>query len=221
MVSTIARLDPRKVLELSRAELPAPLDVLNLIDLRDERSYARYALAVAPAMAATGARLQWMGRHERTILGEPQAERLMVVRYPSHRRFLAMTLNPYYFAINGFRERGVRRFEAAFTEPYLRHRPLAGERWLVFAHFSAPTALSEIRQALEPVLGPPVYAARQVASASFLRGHRPTDPNPLTLEQIVAFAADPEVELEPPAVEHAAIHLYARSSPRALLAKAR
>src|SRR5205807_9853249 len=143
-----------------RTKLPRPLDVLNLIDLRDERSYARYGVAVTPAMMAVGARLQWMGHRERTLLGEPQAERLLVVRYPSHRRFLAMTLNPYYLVINRLRERGVRAFQASFTHPTDEPLELRSQRWLLVAHFDEPTTLGSLRRLIEPQAGPLVYASQ-------------------------------------------------------------
>lgn len=51
-----------------------------------------------------------MSRLERELVGEPQAEKLLVVRYRSHRSFLAMTFNPYYLLANKLREAGVERF---------------------------------------------------------------------------------------------------------------
>jgi uncharacterized protein (DUF1330 family) len=220
-VSALRRIDPAAVLRLARQELPRPLDVLNLIELRDERSYARYGVAVSPAMMAVGARLRWMGHRERTLLGEPPAQRLMVVRYPSHRRFLAMTLNPYYIAINQLRERGVDAFEAAFT--YAEHEPLSlgAQRWLLVARCDGAAALHDLRQLVEPQAGPLVYASRMVASASYLRGSRPTDPNPLTYPWTACFAAEEDTMIELPPLERVNIGIYRRGNPRALLEQAR
>jgi uncharacterized protein (DUF1330 family) len=217
----LGRIDPGAVARLARAELPKPLDVLNLIHLRDERSYARYGFAVTPVLMAVGGRLRWMGHHERTLLGQPQAERLMVVRYPSHRRFLAMTLNPYYVLINRLRERGVKTFEASFTYAESEPLELRSQRRLAIAHFAHPTTVEDVRRILEPQVGPLVYASREVASASFLKGRRATDPNPLTFPQIACFAAGEDADPALDGLEHAAVALYARSSPRALLEKAR
>jgi uncharacterized protein (DUF1330 family) len=217
----LARIDPGAVARLARTDLPRPLDVVNLIHLRDERSYARYGVAVTPALMAVGGRLRWMGHHERTLLGERQAERLMVVRYPSHRHFLAMTLNPYYVLINRLRERGVETFEASFTYAESEPLELRAQRWLVIAHFAEPTTLERVREQLEPQVGPLVYASREVASASFLKGRRPTDPNPLTFPQIACFAAGEDAEPALDGLEHAAVALYRRTHPRALAAKAR
>jgi uncharacterized protein (DUF1330 family) len=217
----VTRIDPVAVLRLARSDLPGPLDVLNLIHLADERSYARYGLAVTPAMLAVGARLRWMGSHERSLLGNLQAERLMVVRYPSHRRFLAMTLNPYYLLINRLRENGVRSFEASFTHPHTEPGTLSSQRWLLVAHFNEPTTLDRVRELLEPQCGPLVYASREVASASFLRGRQPTDPNPLSYAEIACFAASEDTEVDLPQLERATLQLYRRANPRRLLATAR
>jgi uncharacterized protein (DUF1330 family) len=215
------RIDPAAVARLARAELPRPLDVLNLIHLRDERSYARYGLAVTPVLTAVGGRLRWMGYSERMLLGEPQAERLMVVRYPSHRRFLAMTLNPYYLLINRLRERGVESFEASFTSAEHEPLELRSQRLLLVAHFNDPTTLDQLRALLESQVGPLVCASREVASASFLRGRKPTDPNPRTFSQIACFACDEDAAPELNGLDHAAVALYRRANPRSLLAKAR
>jgi uncharacterized protein (DUF1330 family) len=217
----LTRLDPGAVLELARDDLPRPLDVLNLIELRDERSYARYGLAVAPALFAVGGRLRWMGRLVRPLLGDPFAERLMVVRYPSHRRFLAMTVNPYYALINRLRERGVENFEASFTEPYEEPGRLADHGVLLVAQFGPDTELAGLCGLVEPQAGPLVYAAREVASIDVLRGSRPTDPHPLSHPQIACFGASEELELDLPALDGVTLALYRRADPRALLAKAR
>ena len=221
-MTALTRIDPRAVVRLARTELPKPLDVLNLIDLRDERSYARYGVAVTPAMYAVGARLRWMGHCERTLAGDSAAERLLVVRYPSHHRFLAMTLNPYYVLINEFRERGVDEFEAAFT--HAEHEPLElrSQRWLVVARFDEPECFDELRASLESQAGPLVYASRMVASASYLRGERPTDPRPLSYPGTACFAAEEETMIElPSSLDGTTVGLYRRTHPRTLLERAR
>jgi len=220
-VTTFTRIDPAAVVRLARTDLPRPLDVLNLIELRDERSYARYGVAVTPAMLAVGARLRWMGRRVRTLAGEAPAERLLVVRYPTHRRFLAMTLNPYYVLINRFRERGVRRFEAAFTFAEREELPLGSQRWLLVAQWDGGATLEALRELIEPQAGPLVYASRMVASASYLRGSRPTDPNPLRLPTMACFAVGEGVDVDLGGVDGLSAGLYRRTSPRTLLESAR
>ena len=126
-----------------------------------------------------------MSTHERALLGEPLADKLLVVRYPSHRRFLAMVLNPYYFAINEFRERGVTRFEASFTKvaSRRRERPRRARGGSSWSTIVLPTRSPEIRAALEQAVGPLVYASSLVQSMTMLAPPRPTDPNPISLPQ--------------------------------------
>jgi hypothetical protein len=201
----VGRIKPASVVRAFRADVPRPVDVLNLIWPDDWSSYRWYGLFVAPLVYGLGGSVRWMGRHERTLHGEPQAQKLLVVRYRSHRRFIAMTLNPYYFAINRLRERGVERFEASFTHASVERAPLMGNRWLVAAHYNSPDGdgtLAELRAALEPAVGELVYAARESARLTFLDPPRPTDPNPLTYRQVAFFAApDGEVALAPEIVE--------------------
>jgi uncharacterized protein (DUF1330 family) len=189
----LRRIDLRELARLARRELPAPVDVLNLIradETRFER-YRWYGLLVTPALLLAGGSVRWMGRHERALDGERQADRLLVVRYPSHRRFLAMTLNPYYLAVNRLRESGVRGFEASFTHATVCDPGLDRREVLLAVHFkSAPgeEALPRVREALGGRAGPLVYASREIATFSFLDPLLATDPNPLNLPEVAFFA---------------------------------
>jgi uncharacterized protein (DUF1330 family) len=189
----LTRIRPRLVLDLARQELPGPLDVINLISTRASfESYRWYGLLVMPVMTLVGGRLLWMGKHAESVAGRHQADKLLVVRYPSHRRFLAMTLNPYYLAINRLREAGVRRFEASFTHASLPGDGLIRRRRLIAVHFNSPSgtdALEAVREIVEPVAGELVYATRAVASLGILEPPAPTDPNPLTFGELALFAA--------------------------------
>jgi uncharacterized protein (DUF1330 family) len=187
----LTRIRPRLVADVARRDLPGPLDVINLIHTERFDRYRWYALLVWPALSAVGGRVQWMGRLERAIDGEAQAEKLLVVRYPSHRHFLAMTMNPYYLAINRLREAGVRRFEASFTHASVTAPDLLRRRELIGAHFSSPPgedALEQVRAILEPVAGELVYATRAVASLNVLDPVVATDPHPLTHGELALFA---------------------------------
>lgn len=186
----VRRIRPRKVLALARREIPAPVDVINLITPAGFDRYRWYGLFVYPAMVAVGARVLWMGKLESEIAGPRQAEKLLIVRYPSHRRFLAMTLNPYYFAINLLREAGVSRFEASFTHASHTDTDLSRHRRLVGVHFNSPAGPS----ALEPIAGcftearyRLAYATRVTSSLEILEPPRPTDPNPLTFSELALF----------------------------------
>lgn len=188
----VRRIRPRKVLALARREIPGPVDVINLITPASFDRYRWYGLLVYPAMAAVGARVLWMGKLEDEIAGARQAEKLLVVRYPSHRRFLAMTLNPYYFAINLLREAGVRRFEASFTHATHTDPGLSRHRRLIGVHFNSPAsapALAPIVECFGQAGYGLAYATRVTASLGILDPPRPTDPNPLTFGELALFEA--------------------------------
>lgn len=195
----LTRIRPRPLLRLARRDLPGPLDVINLIstDPRRFESYRWYGLLVMPAMLAVGGRLKWMGRFERSVHGERQADKLLIVRYPSQRRFLAMTLNPYYLAINVLREAGVRRFEGQFTHASRSEDGLGRRKLLVAVHFRSPAghdALGEVEEVVGPVAGDLVYATRAVAALDFLDPPAESDPNPLRYGELALFApADGEL----------------------------
>lgn len=193
----LTRIRPRRLLTLARRDLPAPLDVINLITTSRFERYRWYGLLVLPALTAVGGRVQWMGRFEASVHGEQQAEKLLIVRYPSHRRFLAMTLNPYYLAINRLREAGVRRFEAAFTHASHPGNELARQRELIAVHFTSPAgddALAAVTE-IAGEAGELVYATRAVATLNFLDPPVATDPHPLTFGQLALFAPAGDADL--------------------------
>jgi uncharacterized protein (DUF1330 family) len=208
----LTRIRPRALLDLARRDLPAPLDVINLITTSRFASYRWYGLLVLPALTAVGGRVRWMGRFEASVHGDQQAEKLLIVRYPSHRHFLAMTLNPYYLAINRLREAGVGRFEASFTQPSHSDDDLSRRRLLVAVHFNSPDgqdALPAVTEIMDGAAGELVYATRAVASLGFLDPPVDTDPNPLTFGQLGLFAPPdgetPDAELGALATELAAV----------------
>ena len=187
----LTRIRTRPLVDLARRSLPAPVDVINLISTARFDRYRWYGLLVWPAMTAVGARVEWMGRFERSVHGEQQADKLLIVRYPSHRRFLAMTLNPYYLTINRLREAGVRRFEASFTHPSHSAPGLARRPLLVAVHFSSPAgsdALPAVEAIASPAVGELVYATRAVAGLDFLDPPLDTDPRPLRFGELALFA---------------------------------
>lgn len=187
----LTRIRPRPLLRLARRDLGGPVDVVNLIGTARFELYRWYGLLLLPLLAAAGGRVLWIGRHERSVAGERQADKLLILRYPSHRHFLAMTLNPYYLAINRLREAGVRRFEASFTHASHSDPELGRRRLLVAVHFGSPAgrdALPDVVAAAAPLAGELVYATRAVGALDFLDPPRDTDPRPLRLEQIALFA---------------------------------
>jgi uncharacterized protein (DUF1330 family) len=220
----LTRIRPRQLLDLARRDLPGPVDVINLITPSRFESYRWYGLLVMPALTLAGGRVLWMGRFERSVAGDRQADKFLIVRYPSHRRFLAMTVNPYYLAINRLREAGVRRFEASFTHASFCDAELGRQREVVAVHFnsrSGEDALASVVHAATPVTGELVYATRAVSSLGFLDPPVATDPNPLTFGELALFAPEgdlAEEELERLAQELAgltggySLQVYGRES---------
>lgn len=219
----LLRIRPRPLVSLIRRDLPGPLDVINLIHTERWSHYRWYALLVTPALLAVGGRPIWMGKRVDVVHGEPQADKFLIVRYPSHRRFLAMTLNPYYLTINLLRESGVRRFEASFTHASHTADDLGSARTLVAVHFTADddAGLDAVCELVEPVAGELVYATRSVAALGFLSPSIPTDPQPLVLDRVALFAvprgSDPDLaalaELVPglqDATDACAVQIYRR-----------
>jgi uncharacterized protein (DUF1330 family) len=152
------QLDLDAVKRLYRADLPVPVDVLNLIHFKDENAYKWYGVLTLPLLKAVGAQVGWMGAHVESFVGEPRAEELLVVRYPNQRRFFALALNPYYMLVaNPQRIKAVRKFEASFTHSPDSLDVLRGSKWVLAVHFhEAPDAIQDI---VETAGGQLVYHA--------------------------------------------------------------
>ena len=86
MMGMLDQLDLDTVKRLYRADLPAPVDVLNLIHFKGEEAYKWYGVLTLPLLKAVGAEVGWMGLHAESFLGKPRAEELLVVRCCRHRR---------------------------------------------------------------------------------------------------------------------------------------
>lgn len=184
------QIDRRAFKQLYQKPLPTPTDVLNLIDFAQRERYRWYAMLIVPLIYGLGGSVRWAARWKSSLHGERQAEELLVVRYPNHRRFLMMTANPYYAVINKLREQGVARFEASFCHPTVEVGKLQRCRQLLVAHFNEKPktdSLAAISRVLEPLGGELVYAAHEVSTFSFLRFLKPSDPNPLTFKQVAFF----------------------------------
>ena len=140
------QLDLDAVKRLYRADLPVPVDVLNLIHFKDEEAYKWYGVMALPLLKLVGAQVGWMGAHVKSFLGEPRAEELLVVRYPNQRRFFALALNPYYMLVaNPQRMKAVRKFEASFTHSPNTLDGLRRCQWVLAVHFhEAPEAVQRV-----------------------------------------------------------------------------
>jgi hypothetical protein len=184
----IRRIQLSEVARLWREDVPAPVDVVNLLRIERLESYRWYGVLVQPPLAAVRGGPIWMGRLEQALAGEAPADKLLLVRYPSRRRFLAMTLNPYYFAINELRERGVERFQAAFTHASTTAPDLRKQRRVVGVHFDG--ALDLLAEVGEELVGPLVYATRVTQQIDgLLAPARVTDPQAIARSGLALFAA--------------------------------
>lgn len=169
-----------------RADLPTPVDVLNLIHFKDEEAYKWYGVSVMPLLRAVGGRVGWMGKHAESYLGEPRAEELLVVRYPNQRRFFALALNPYYVAVaNRQRLKGVRRFEASFTHSSDSLDALRRCKWLLVVHLDErPDAA---RRLLESLGGSYVYESVETSPIKITKREHPANTNPLLFKRTMMF----------------------------------
>lgn len=189
---------PREAMDrLWTAAVPAPVIAPNLLWFRDRDWYRVYGMAVLPLLAAVGGRPIWISRHAASIFGEPQADVLLLVRYPSHRSFLRMTRSRAYAWVNRARERGTARLELSLTSASPATFDVGPCRVLVGVHH-APSdddhSSSEITEAIERRHGRLVSKLVTVADVDlFDDGHRPSDPRPLALPHILFFAF-PDVE---------------------------
>jgi len=191
-------IDYRRLWDVVRAPVQRPTDVLNLIDYADRHYYRWYGAFVAPTIYGVGGSLRWGGEHREAIVGEALAHTLLVVRYPTHRHFVFMTVNPYYGLINRLRERGVARFAAAFTRVLVPDTSLNASRWLVGVHFTAPDPAAMIdtlatNDALRAAGLELAYASVEFAAFDFLRDPKPCDPHPLPFTATALFRC-PDVE---------------------------
>ncbi len=168
--------------------------MLNLIHLRNERRYGWYGVALAPLLALVRARVLWLGRHEAALRGSPPAEKLMIIRYRSHRRFLAMVANPYYLLANLIRQSAVEAFELSFTYAHLEDGRLSDHDVIVGINYNPPgseLAHDAVASVLGAGPGRVVYASEETSPMDLLGGVlKPSDPNPLTYKRLALVAYD-------------------------------
>ena len=214
------QLDLDAVKRLYRADLPVPVDVLNLIHFKDEEAYKWYGVLTLPLLKAVGAEVGWMGTHVKSFLGEPRAEELLVVRYPNQRRFFALALNPYYMLVaNPQRMKAVRKFEASFTHSPDSLRALRGSKWVLAVHFhEAPDAVQSI---VESAGGELVYQSHETSPIVISKRPHPANTNPLVFKRTALFRfedqhifnnenSNAQSHRSPEAVGEASVQLYRR-----------
>lgn len=215
----------KQLLKMPSAE---PMYVLNIISYKNFSAYRWYALLVLPILKLVGGNIQWAG-HPSTILhGEAQCQSLLLVRYPTHQAFIRMIVNPYYAAINKLREKGVERFEGAFSEAVSGDgKALQSKENLLVLHFNAdnPDAVFEQAEALfAPEGAEPVLSLSQYLALDLMPRPKPSDPNPLTYQRNMFFAVDEVNEALNQAVKQWAAKqgdcvaaVYQRSSEKAFM----
>ena len=185
------QMDLDAVKQLYRADLPVPVDVLNLIHFKDEEAYKWYGVLAMPLLKAVGAQVGWMGTHVESFLGEPRAEELLVIRYPNQRRFFALALNPYYIAVaNPQRLKAVRRFEGSFTHSPNSLSALRRSKWVLAVHFhEAPEAIKNV---VEATGGQLVYQSNETSPIIITKRSHPANTNPLMFKRTCLFRFDDE-----------------------------
>jgi uncharacterized protein (DUF1330 family) len=189
------QLDLDAVKRLYRADLPVPVDVLNLIHFKDREAYKWYGVLAVPLLKLVGANVGWMGKHARSFLGEPRAEELLVVRYPNQRRFFALALNPYYIAVaNPQRLKAVRKFEASFTHSPDSLEGLRRCKWVLAVH--AHEAPDAIRDIVEKAGGQLVYESHETSPIVITTRSHPTNTNPLVFKQTCLFRFENQQDCE-------------------------
>lgn len=157
----------REVVAFWRRDLPEPVHMLNFSWYADKRVYAVYALFVQLFLRSVGATVQWAGSPVRVYRGPVQAERLVLVEYPSHRRFALMVLNPLYHLINILRTTGRgENYELSATYAPEHDADLWSHEYLLAVHFNGDeTSLDSVKAAL-PDEATFVYSSHEVSEVS-------------------------------------------------------
>lgn len=198
MMRLTTHLDVDAVRRLYRAEIPTPVDVLNLIRFKDENAYRWYGVLVIPTLKAVGAKVGWFGAHMASFEGESQAEELGVVRYPNQRRFFWLALNPYYALVaNPQRLKAVRSFQASFTHSPDTLDALSASKWIfVVHHHSGQGVVEALRNSIEPTGGRLVYQSVETSPIAIAKKQHPANTNPLTYPNTALFRYESQDDCE-------------------------
>ena len=80
-------------------EIEGPVTMLNLLRFRPDggaEEYARYGEKAGSFLAASGARVRFLGRSVATVIGGEEWDEVILVEYPSKEAFLGMVADPDY-----------------------------------------------------------------------------------------------------------------------------
>ncbi len=192
------QLDVDAVRQLYRADIPAPVDVLNLIRFKDDEAYRWYGVLVMPSLLAVGGKVGWFGGHVTSFVGEPQADELGVVRYPNQRRFFALVLNPYYVVVaNRQRLKAVREFQASFTHSPDTLDALSESKWvLAVHHHPGHGVIAALQSLLEPTGGRLVYQSAETSPIVIAKKYHPANTNPLVYKNTALFGYETQERCE-------------------------
>lgn len=191
-------LDVEAVRRLYRADIPTPVDVLNLIHFKDAEAYRWYGVLVLPPLKAVGGKVGWFGVHTISFEGESQAEELGVVRYPNQRRFFALALNPYYAMVaNPQRLKAVRAFQASFTHSPDTLDALSSCKWvLAIHHHPGQGAIEAFQKLIEPTGGRLVYQSAETSPIVIAKKPHPANTNPLAYPNTALFRYEAKQDCE-------------------------
>jgi len=224
-ISTFAnRIDKNAVRDLKNRPLPSPIDALNLVDIANEASYRWYGLLLSPLVLLFGGRPVWAGVHQRSLLGQKQADEIVIVRYPSHRILLNIINSTYYRLVNRLRERGVSYLRFSITYRFAGEKRMERRGLYLVAHFNGKSDTGDevsnrVRTILEREPVRLIYASREVTPLDIFRSLEPTDPNPveyretaiLSIEDMESTAAQVDAKAQHDlqvATDGISLHIY-------------
>ncbi len=110
----------QQIEQLASSPSQQPVVMLNLLRFKDRaegidegvsglEAYQRYAAAVAPFLERVGGRVLLSVQAQETVIG-PEArewDMVLMVEYPSRKRFLEMSMDPDYLKIHEHRAAGL------------------------------------------------------------------------------------------------------------------
>jgi uncharacterized protein (DUF1330 family) len=113
-------LNPPAFEELVRRAADGPVWMLNLLDFKPNggaERYGEYAMAVAPLLAARGARVLNAGVAGGALIGPSKWDLVALVEYPTRQAFLDMIASPEYQEIAHLRTEALERSELHPLDP--------------------------------------------------------------------------------------------------------
>ena len=107
-------INPAALAELAERGAEGPVVMLNLLELKPDggfERYAEYGAAVEPLLERAGARVLFAGRASSAVIGPRGWDLVALVEYPTRQAFLDMIGSEEYVAIAHLRTEGLQRSE--------------------------------------------------------------------------------------------------------------